>query len=71
MTPILLIVLGFFFMAGGCFVVVQGRRARRSQTESGGPPLPTFFTVAYYIHIAITLVGAALVARGIYALLKA
>jgi len=69
LTPILLIVLGLFFMAGGSFVVIQGRRAQRAQAQSGGPPLPGFFLFAYYVHVAITLVGAALVARGIYEIL--
>lgn len=71
MTPLLLIILGIFLMAGGIFVVVQGRRARKTQADAGGPPLPTFFLVAYYIHMAITLVGAALIARGVHALVNA
>ena len=71
MTPLLQIILGVFFMAGGGFVVIQGRRARKAQAEAGGPALPTFFLVAYYIHMAITLVGAALVARGVHALVNA
>ena len=70
MPPILLIVLGVCFMAGGSFVVIQGRRARRAQAESGGPPLPLFFLVAYYIHVAIALLGVALVARWVYALIN-
>lgn len=71
MSPILLIVIGLCFMAGGSFVVIQGRRARRAQAEAGGPPLPTFFLVAYYIHFAIALVGVAMVARGGYAIINA
>lgn len=71
MSPIFLIVIGVCFMAGGSFVVIQGRRARRAQAASGGPPLPAFFLVAYYIHVAIALVGVAMVARGVHALMSA
>jgi hypothetical protein len=63
MSPLLQIVLGLFFMASGGFVVVQGLRARKAQSG----PWPTFFRIAFMIHIGIALIGLALAARGILA----
>jgi hypothetical protein len=64
MPPALDIVLGLLFLAGGGFVVVQGRRAR-AQAAAIQKPLPAFFKVAVIIHLGIALVGLILIARGV------
>lgn len=61
MTPALYIALGLVFIAGGGFVVFQGLRARKMRAG----PWPTFFVVAFAIHLLMALLGIFLIAKGL------